>query len=472
MLLARRAPRSPEQTSTFVAALVAAVASLSVAAIATILGPQVAALVLLVPASLVVLVIAFLRVPHVAVAVSIGFLMVLPAAKFFVAGWLGGLKEVLLVSAVIAASVAAVRGRARGADTHVDRMLLLTVIGFLFILALNVSGSHDAAWSNSFRLTATPLIWMLVGYSLEGSTRTFRWAGLGLVVSACVVAVVGLAQQAIGPQGLVDLGYRWNIDVRTVEGQFRSFGTLDEAFQYAAVLLLALGVVMNSKLVGRARWPILALLLAGTAASFVRTAAVIALALCVLVAIRHRHRGLAGLLVVLSAASAVIFLGPAGGQPVERKPLQDRTATLGTLNGRTAVWADAIGSPSALFAGRGVGTFASQSLGPNSAAQAATASDAASTAYADSSYVATLASAGIPGLVLLVALLARLVSLVRSAIRAVPSIGWVLAATLVVLLVDALTRDSLWGVPNATIGFLLIGLGLRATADRMRGTGT
>ena len=158
----RQIPGRRDQAQFGLAALAAVLAASGAATIATMSSAKLALILLLGPVAFFFLVSGFLRVPHVAVSGSIVFLVILPAAKIFVAGWLGGVKEILLLAALTAAFLTTLRARAQGQGGQSDRVLALLITGFLLVLTLNVSGNHDVAWSNSLRLTATPLLWMLL----------------------------------------------------------------------------------------------------------------------------------------------------------------------------------------------------------------------------------------------------------------------------------------------------------------------
>ena len=95
------------------------------------------------------------------------------------------------------------------------------------------------------RLALEPLALLLVGLTLGNARRTSRWAMGSLVATAVFVAAVGLLQQLVGEWALYDLGYSFRVQLRTVDGHLRSFGTLDEPFAYAAFLLLALAALVT-----------------------------------------------------------------------------------------------------------------------------------------------------------------------------------------------------------------------------------
>ena len=102
------------------------------------------------------------------------------------------------------------------------------------------------------------------------------------------------------------------VQLRTVGGHLRSFGTLDEPFAYAAFLLLALATVLFWMPPGR--WAVLAGLVIGVGlmVSFVRGALIVSVALVALWLVRRRQAvvGLAVLTVAVLSALALLLVDP------------------------------------------------------------------------------------------------------------------------------------------------------------------
>ena len=86
----------------------------------------------------------------------------------------------------------------------------------------------------------------------------------------------------------------------------------------------------------------------------------------------------------------------------------------------------------------------------------------------DSGYFATMADVGLVGLAVLLALYARMLALSRRAIARGLDAGWLAAALLTVLLLDAVTRASFTGFPTAFLGLLLVGIALAAADEDER----
>ena len=84
----------------------------------------------------------------------------------------------------------------------------------------------------------------------------------------------------------------------------------------------------------------------------------------------------------------------------------------------------------------------------------------------DSGYLATVADVGAVGLVILLALIVRLGQLCLAGARRGDEAGWVGAALLVMIALDAVTRASFIGFPTAFLGMLLVGVAIGATGSK------
>lgn len=407
---------------------------------------------------------AFLVVPHIAVAATIPIFAFLPAAKIFVSPLLGPTKDVIGLAAITAGiPLLALRhrlGRARAAD----RWLLIGVGLLVLLYIVNVAGRHNVAWAQGVRLASEPLLLLVAGLGLEQPRRTLRWAVTSLIVTGCVVAFYGLVQQVLGEWRLVSYGYSFSMQVRTIGGHLRSFGTLDEPFGYAAFLMLSLAA-----LVFTARRTVLSvsaamLLLAGVATSYVRTAVLIAVALVALDLARRRRVGAAVAVSAAVVAAAVAILVQAQG--TQSRTYQSSSAVL-TLNGRTSAWKTALGSPTEWALGRGVGEVGTAANRARYAITQSSQSQQKQLSSVDSGYLATVADVGLVGLVVLLGLFGRAIALGRAAALRGESAGWLILALFTVVLIDALTRASFTGFPSAFLALLIVGLAL-AAADEPR----
>jgi O-antigen ligase len=422
-----------------------------------------------------VLVTCFVLFPHVCVAGAIVYFVLLPTLKVFVSPLLGGTKDVITFAAAVAASVLIVKRRVGRAPVGLDRavVILLALVSVLYVLDIggNLSGQsrYGLGWFHGVRLFAEPMLLLLAGLSLRDPRRTFRWASSALALSAVVVAAYGILQQFLGIDHLVALGYTYGAEVRQVGPHLRSFGTLEEPFSYAGFLLLCAASI---GLRGRLRAgpvAILALVAVGLLFSYVRTAAVIAVALLGLAIARRGNPRVAIVVTVAAVVAAMAFFVAASDVPSQRA-IQLRPNQYLTLNGRTNVWSQALGhSRSTWLLGRGVGAVgtASQRAGESlTGSKSPSASNAKRGTIVDSGYLAIATDIGFLGLAIFLLLLARLVFLSWRFATAGAAEGWVALGLLTVMLFDALTRESLTGFPSAYAGMLLLGLALASATAR------
>jgi hypothetical protein len=412
------------------------------------------------------IVLAYVALPHVAVAVTIPFFAVLPTLKVFVHPLIGATKDLIVFAAVVAAGVLFFRRRAARQDWIPDRFALV-VIGFLLVLYVaNVGGNltgetgYGAAWFHGVRLFAEPMSLLLVGLSLRNARRTLRWGGISLALTGALVAVIGIVQQGFGINGLMALGYTYGAEVREAYGYLRSFGTLPEPFSYAGFLLLGLVGVLLWMRPGRLVRVATPLLFLGLLVSFVRTAALVAIALLGLALAQRGHLRFAMLLLASSVAAAATLFA-LGSQQTSTRLVQVSPNQYLTLNGRTTIWQEELGTKrSAWFFGRGVGATGTASQRAQETLTGAAREDAGESGLVDSAYLATVADVGLVGLGLLLALMVRLLLIAwRAATRGERS-GWLALGVLLVMLLDAMTRESLTGFPTAYIGMLVVGLAL------------
>jgi hypothetical protein len=410
-------------------------------------------------------VLGFLVVPHLMVAGMIPLFALIPAAKLFVSPRIGPLKDLVALAAMVAAAVVALERRRGRRRVGLDNGILLGVAFLLGLYVVNVGSGHDIAWVQGVRLTGEPLLLLVVGFTLVDPRRTLRYAVPSLVATACVEALYGLLQQAVGPWTLLGWGYSWSGQLRTYGGHLRSFGTMEDAFAYAAFLLFGLVAVVFWMRRGVLAAACGTLLVCGIAVSYVRTAALIGVALVGLWILRKGYVPSAVLVLVAAvAAMGSILVVNAGA--TKTTSYASQTSSI-TLNGRTSAWKAALGSPREWPFGQGVGKV-------GTAAQRATysltpgASAAPPTRAVDSGYLATIADVGLVGVAVLLALFVRLASLATGAIKRGRYAGWLGLGLLVVIMLDAVTRASFTGFPTAFLGLPLIGVALAAAAQADR----
>ncbi|MDX6478738.1 MAG: hypothetical protein QOG29_1325, partial [Gaiellaceae bacterium] len=174
-------------------------------------------------------------------------------------------------------------------------------------------------------------------------------------------------------------------------------------------------------------------------------------------------------LLIAVAGSAVLFALTAGATSTRSVRVSPHEYL--TLNGRTGLWSSAVGhAPSAWVLGRGVGVVGTASQrARESLTGAASTTRVSGGTVVDSAFPEVVADVGLIGLAILLALFGRLMVLAwRAAGRGLSS-GWTALGILVIVLLDALTRESLTGFPTAYIAMLLLGLAAATwTADDPR----
>ena len=425
----------------------------------------------------VVLVAAFVFRPHMAVAATIPYFAVLPALRIYGSQMLGGTKDMITLAATAAAAVIIVERRAGRRGWAADRPVLI-LVAFLFgLYVLNIGGNlsgesgYDVAWFHGVRLFSEPLFLLVVGLALPNPVKTYQWAVRSLIATAVVVTVVGCAQQVLGVTWLIESGYRYGRQVREISGHLRSFGTLDEPFSYAVLLLLALAVVILRNRLRPSGYALVALLSVGLLFSFVRTAALIVLAL-IGIAIARRGQTRFAVFVVLIAVVGSALLFALTSDATSSRSVQISQSQYLTLNGRTGLWTSALGDvPSQWVLGRGVGVVgtASQRARESLTGAATDTRTPGGGTIVDSAFPEVAADVGFIGLGILLAVFGRLTVLAwRAAARGLTS-GWTALGILAIVVLDALTRESLTGFPTAYIAMLLLGLAAATwTADDPR----
>jgi hypothetical protein len=408
--------------------------------------------------------------PYVLMAVLIPVFAAIPMLKVLAFPQIGPLKDAMTVAAGIGVAVLVVMRRSRGESQRGDAFALGAAGAFLGLYVLNLGGtfapgSYDSAWVQGVRLAAEPILLLAVGLACAQPRKTYRWAMISLVATAVVVALIGLWQQAVGQWALVDMGYEFDVHVRTFNGKLRSFGSLDDSFAYAAFLLFGLvGVAFYV----RRRWlavPAAVVVAAGLYVGYVRTSIMVVVALAALWLARLRRTHVAVLMLVACAVTGFVVLVKSSEATESRVVRADENTYL-TVNGRTDVWKNVLRGPNDWVLGRGVGEVGTAAERGSFGVfrTPAEARDDLGPAV-DSGYLAAVADTGLFGLLLLGVLFARLGALATVAIRSGRSEGWVAAGLLIVMLLDAVTRASFNGFPTAFLGLLLIGLALNAAND-------
>jgi len=423
------------------------------------------------PVALVVFVaaaIGFRRAPHVMAAIVVFGFAVQPTLVFFVSPDFGPAKDLIVLAGMLSLFFGACFGLPPERSRY-DAWLVGAILLLLGMYAVNPAGVHTAQWSNGARLVIEAFGLFLVGYLGPNPTRTWRWAVGALLSVAVFNALLGLAQQGIGVQRLVhQFGYQFGDEVRTTaSGQLRSFGTLEDPFNYAALLALALVCALLDLRRRGLALGIAAVLVIGIGVSFVRTEIVLMAVILGIVLVRARRVPSA---VALLLATTVAALGLLALLPQPSASPTSRSSVLGTLNGRTAGWSELLADPVDLIAGRGVGAVGSglarsastgiYEPGHFKAGRAPTAANTDELRSVDSSYLATLADVGLAGLVLLLVILGRMLVLLRLARPGPSAAMWIALGLWLVFVLDATTRSSIAAFPYGFIAMYLLGLSL------------
>jgi O-antigen ligase len=312
------------------------------------------------------------------------------------------------------------------------------------------------------RLNALPLMLLIAGMTLPNPRRTLRWATASLIATAAFVALVGIVQQTLGVERLNELGFEYDLHIRTIDGRLRSFGTLDDPFAYAALLMFAFAAVLMWMRRGAIAVAAGTIIAAGLTVSYVRSAIIIAFALVAVWLARKRQTTVSFFLMLFAAVVAgFLLVRSAGGT-------EGRTVRAGpnfflTVNGRTDAWSIILDKPSSMPFGQGVGEVGTAAdRATYTVSRSAEDARSAEGAIVDSSYFATIADIGVIGLALLIALFGRLLVLALRAERAGSRAGALALGLLTVMILDPLARESLTGFPTAFLGFLLLGLATAA----------
>jgi hypothetical protein len=416
---------------------------------------------------------AFLITPHRAVAGTVVVFAVLPALKVFISPSIGGVKDVVCLGGFTAAAILVTFDHRR-----MDGWTASLIALFLGIYIVNPGHGHGSDWLEGLRLTGEPVLLLVVGFVLPDPRRNLRWGLLAMAATGVVVSLYGVLQQVLGIGTLESLGYTYGEQIRTIGSNLRSFGTLDDPFNYAAFLYLALAAGFWSLRKSSLVWIAESIIVVGLLVSFVRTAALVLLGFVMLTAI---HRRLTYPALALGSAVAVIaaltlshssgietqayeVYYTNGGSALISRSVNDPGGVL--LNGRISAWTAAVGPhPIDWLFGRGVGEVgtAAQRASVGVLSTASSAENLSTTATAvDSGYLATVADVGVVGLVLELALFARLITLGVRHVRRGDLEGWLPVTLLSALMLDALTRASFTGFPSAFLGLLLVGLSIAA----------
>jgi hypothetical protein len=422
----------------------------------------------------VALVVGFVAVPWTMVAVSIPFFALLPTLKIFISPTLGGLKDVIAFAALTAAGMLALQRRAARKPARIDHAVAMLIGGVFLLYLVNVGGllsgetGHNAAWFQGVRLFNEPLSMCLVGFTLREPRRVLGAARTSLLLTAGGMAIVGMVQQMLGVNRLLSYGYAYGTNIRQIGTHLRSFGTVDDTFVYASVILLALALLAATPRLLTRHWVLLGILSVGLLVSYVRTAAVVALAIIGIALARRGNSAAAAFIVLIAIAAAAATLISASGHAQTQTVAVNPTTYL-TLNGRTKLWRSQVGNSSRWPFGRGVGAIGSAAArAERSLSGKLVIPSSGRTTVVDSGYLTLIADLGFVGLALFLALLSRMFSLARRAVAMDIGAGWLMIAVATVFALDALSREAFTSYPSSYFVWLLLGLGGAVCVTEMR----
>lgn len=408
----------------------------------------------------------FIAFPHITLAAMVPTFALIPAIKVLAIPWIGPLKDVLTLAGVAAAAILLVQRAGEGHRQQGDLWLGAMVFFLIGLYVVNLGGSmeRDVAWAQGVRLVAEPLLLLLVGMLLPNPRRTLRWAMYALVGTGVLVALYGIAQQAMGEARLIELGYSYTLQVRSIDGRLRSFGTMDESFAYAAFLLLAIVALLVWFRRGILTAIAGSIIVVGLAFAQVRTSLVIVIALLGLwLARSHRPTMAAFLLLMAVTASGAILIWSSGA--TEARTVRASPSLFLTINGRTEGWKVVLDDPRTWAVGKGVGEIGVAAERATYSVSRRERDEKRDASAVDSGYFAVIADIGFLGLVVFLALAARILSLAKRAADRGIREAWLAIGFLAVMLLDAVTRDSFTGFPTAFLGMLCVGLALSAASE-------
>jgi hypothetical protein len=412
----------------------------------------------------------FILFPHITVVAMVPTFALIPAIKVLAIPWIGPLKDVLTLAGVAAVALLLVQRAGEGHRQQGDFWVGAMVFFLIGLYVVNLGGAmeRDVAWIQGVRLISEPLLLLVVGMLLPNPRKTLRWAMYALVPTGVVVALYGIAQQVMGEARLIELGYSYTIQVRSIDGRLRSFGTMDESFAYAAFLLLsivALLVWFRRGIITAIAGSIIVL---GLAFAQVRTSLVILIALLGLwLARSHRPTVAAFFLLIAVTAAGAILIWSSGA--TESRTVRAGPSLFLTINGRTEGWRVVLDDPRTWAVGKGVGEIGVAAERATYSVSRRERDEKRDASAVDSGYFALIADIGFLGLVVFLALAARILSLAKRAVTRGIREGWLAIGFLVVILLDAVTRDSFTGFPTAFLGLLLVGLALSGASEAEEG---
>jgi len=201
----------------------------------------------------------------------------------------------------------------------------------------------------------------------------------------------------------------------------------------------------------------LSLIVAGLAVSFVRTTAVIAVALLALWIAQRGYRRAAVLLTAVAIVAGLVLFSSLESRTT--RTVQASPSLYLTLNGRTTIWQEHLGDNyAAWLVGDGVGAAGTAATRAQASASPEIEPDPELGYTVDSGYFVTILDVGVVGLALLLLLLGRVALTAGRAASRTEAAGWVALAVFITTIFTALTAEIFTDFPNAYLAMLLLGL--------------
>lgn len=185
-----------------------------------------------------------------------------------------------------------------------------------------------------------------------------------LMSTGLLSALFGLWQQVAGGYHLADLGYAWNINIRSAGSLLRSFGTFNQPFPFGFYLMLVLTIggaaalSQPGRLRSRLFWAMSPILLIAMASSVVRASFVGLLAAVVVVGVVLHRR----LLAYLAATVVMAVLLAPFALLVDRRGILATILSSSSLQQRGEHWSLTLPQMLVQPFGGGLGTTGSAAL--------------------------------------------------------------------------------------------------------------
>lgn len=367
---------------------------------------------------------------------------------------LAGWKEGLLLFTLLAAYLAPAGERPAPRRTWQPAFLGLLALA---VISVGAAPAGQRLWGMKIAFFYATITLVLRRQPLDARDRD-RLITI-LMAQAPLLAAYGIAQQALGAERLVDMGYLYNEHVRFAAGHLRSFSTFNQPFPFAfylfVVTVLCLPIALSHTHRRRNRLFLAALpvIAIGMAFTFVRTAW-IATAIGVAVLALRGQRTVRRLVPTATVAAALAV--------VTVISLNPGVFSLHSLNEREATWSSNLGEIASAPLGHGIGSIGVaassaqiQSVGLSEAVATASLSV---TIIPDNQYYTWLHGLGLLGLWCFVRMLAGFMIVAQGASAIDDALSEGMFATLVGCCVAAFFANLFEMFPVDALLWTLVGV--------------